>query len=133
MPKKEEWETKKIDEDNKKSWLSRKGELVIDVYKTANNIVIQAPIAGIKKDELDIVAEKEMVSIRGNRGKPKRKDVEEVFTRECFWGEFSREIILPEETDTSRVSAEIKEGILTIRVPRINIEEKKEVELKEDE
>lgn len=113
----------------KKSWLSKEGELIVDVYQTDKSIIIQSPIAGVKKEDLEIVTEKDMVTIKGERNRPKDGDPEEFFTEECFWGPFSREIVLPEETDPSRTKATMKQGILTIKIPRIEREKRREIEL----
>lgn len=133
MKNKEEkdWENKKIEGKKEKSWLSAEGELVVDVYQTKDNIVIQTAIAGIKKDDLEIVTEKDMISIRGTRERKEEEKIEEFFIEECFWGPFSREIVLPEETDPSRIKATMQQGILTIKVPRIEREKRREIELEE--
>lgn len=113
----------------KKSWLSKEGELTVDVYQTEESIIIQAPIAGIKKEDIEIVTEKDMVTIKGERNRPKNGDPKEFFIEESFWGPFSREIVLPEETDPSRIKATMEQGILTIKIPRIEREKRREVEL----
>ena len=130
--KEKEWENKKIEEDSKKSWLSKEGELTVDVYQTDKNIVIQTTIAGVSKDDLEIVTEKDMVTIKGERKRMEEEEIEEFFIEECFWGPFSREIVLPEETDPSRTKATMSKGILTIKVPRIEREKRREIELEEE-
>ncbi len=127
-----DWENKKIDEKSKKSWLSKEGELTVDVYQTDENIVIQTTIAGISKDDLEIVTEKDMVTIKGERERIEKEEIEEFFIEECFWGPFSREIVLPEETDPSRTKATMTKGVLTIKVPRIEREKRREIELEEE-
>ena len=129
---KKEWENKNIDEKSKKGWLSKEGELTVDVYQTDENIVIQTTIAGISKDDLEIVTEKDMITIKGERGRIEEEEIEEFFIDECFWGPFSREIVLPEETDPTRTKATMTKGVLTIKVPRIEREKRREVELEEE-
>jgi HSP20 family protein len=114
-----------------KEWLEPEGQLAIDVYQTDSDIVIQAPIAGVKKENLDISIENDVVTIRGNREKPSEVEEKNYFYQECYWGPFSREIILPDEGDPSRAEAEMKEGILTLRIPRIQREKVKKVEIRE--
>ncbi len=113
----------------KKSWMKKEGELVIDVYETEENIVIQAPIAGVKKEDLEIVTEKDMIVIKGKRERPEGKEIKGFYTNECFFGNFRREIILPEETDPSRIEASMEEGILSVSVPKIEREKKRKVTL----
>ncbi|GAH21149.1 unnamed protein product, partial [marine sediment metagenome] len=54
------------------------------------------------------------------------------FAQECYWGPFSREVILPVEVDPSRVEAAMKEGILTIRIPKILREKKRKISIKSE-
>jgi len=101
----------------------------VDVYSTDKHIVIQAPIGGIKKDDVDITTEKDMVIIKGKRNRPEKEEISCFYTNECFFGDFRREVILPEETDPSRIEADMKEGVLTIKVPKIEREKKRKIEV----
>ncbi len=118
-------------EEKTKEWLEPEGQLAIDVYQTDTDIVIQAPIAGVRKEDLDISIENDVVTIRGNREKPLEAEEKNYFYQECYWGPFSREIILPDEGDPSRAEASMKEGILTLKIPRIEREKKRKVAIKE--
>jgi len=95
------------------------GQLAIDVYQTDREMVIRAAIAGVKPEDLDISVEKDMLIIKGVREKPFEEGERSYSYQECFWGPFSREVVLPEEIDCSRIQASLKEGILTIRIPKI--------------
>ena len=88
--------------------------------------MILSAIAGVKPDSLDITMEKDIIIIRGSREKP-FEESGDFFTQECFWGPFSREIILPAEVDPNRARAEMKEGILTIRIPKMLRERKRKI------
>ena len=135
MTKEEKWETKKIEEKDdakspkEKSWLSKSGQLAVDIYSTENDIVVQAPVAGVKKEDLDIVTEKDIVIIKGKRERPEGDKIKEYFVQECFYGDFQREIILPEETDPSRIDANIEESVLTIKIPKIEREKKRKIDI----
>lgn len=132
--KKRSWETEKIEDEEtpsinkEKSWMKKEGELVVDVYETNDSVVIQAPVAGVKREDLEIVTEKDTVIIKGRRECPEREDVKEFYTQECFFGDFRREVIIPEETDSSRIEASIDNGVLTIRIPKIEKERSKKVD-----
>lgn len=108
----------------------QEGELAVDVYQTDGELVIQSAIAGVKPEELDISIEDDLVLIRGNRKKPAEKSEVNYFHQECYWGPFCRQIILPEEVDPSRAEATMKEGILTIRIPKIERKKKRKIEVK---
>jgi len=105
------------------------GELAIDVYQTDSHIVIQSAIAGVKPDEIDISVENDIVTIRGMRKNPEQNEDKQYFHEECFWGPFSRQVFLPEEIDTQNVQASLKDGILTLRMPRIAGEKTKKIKL----
>ncbi len=107
------------------------GQLTVDVYQTDKEIVIQSAVAGIEPDDLDIIIENDMVAIRGNREKLFEEKKRNYFYQECYWGQFSREIILPEEVDNSRAQATMKKGILTIRIPKIESKKKRKINVKE--
>lgn len=98
---------------------SEQGQLALDVFQTAEEIVVVAPIAGVKTDDFSITITDEVLTIRGQRNLQFQVDPSDYFTQECFWGNFSRSIILPESVDTSRVTASFKNGILTIRIPKV--------------
>lgn len=133
--KKKSWETEKIEDNEEtspevkeKSWMKKEGELVVDVYETYNHVVIQAPVAGVKREDLEIVTEKDTVIIKGRRECPEREDIKEFYNQECFFGDFRREIIIPEETDPSNIEASIDNGILTILIPKTEKKERRKID-----
>ena len=115
--------------EEQEDWLTPEGQLSIDVYQTGDELVIQSAIAGVKANDLDISIEGDMVTIRGKRGKP-TEEGGDYFTQECYWGRFSREIILPTEIDPSRAKATMKDGVLIIRMPKILREKKRTILIK---
>jgi len=108
----------------------QEGQLTVDVYQTDGEIDIQSAIAGIKPEDLDISVENDVVAIRGKREKQVEEKGQNYFYQECYWGRFSREIILPAEVDNSKAKATMKNGILTIKIPKIEGEKKKKIEVK---
>ena len=112
--------------ENEEKWFEPEGQLAIDVYQTDKDLVIQSAIAGVKPENLDITMEKDILIIKGSREKP-YKENGDYFSQECFWGLFSREIILPAEVDPNRVKAEIRNGVLTIRIPKTLREKKRKI------
>ena len=125
--------TKKIitaQEEADREWLSDEGRLAVNVYQTENDLVLQAAIAGVKADDMEVIIEDEMVVIKGDRQNPLQEDGD-YFIEECYWGPFSRKIILPLEVDSGRADASMKDGILTIRLPKIQREKKKKLLVKE--
>jgi len=90
------------------------GQLAIDVYQTDKKIIIKSTIAGAKPEDLKISLHNDLLSIKGHRQIKEKIAAEDYLYRECYWGSFSRSIILPSEVDNKRVEAELESGILTI-------------------
>ena len=94
------------------------GELVVDVYETNADFVVLAAIAGIQIKDLDISLEKDMMVIKGNRCDPHDASDKKYFYQECYWGPFSRKVVLPENIDIDKADAQIDKGILTVKIPK---------------
>lgn len=130
VPKKEEKKKETAQVKEKKNLPSPDGQLVIDVYQTDQELVIRSAIAGIKSEDLEITAESDAILIKGARKNPSEEEKKNYFYQECYWGPFSRKIILPIEAETSKLEATMKDGILTIRIPKIQKEKKKTIVIK---
>jgi len=105
------------------------GQLTIDVYQTPEEIVVESTIAGVEPDNLDIDISSESVTIRGKREREKKISDEDYFYQECYWGKFSRSVILPQEVDPDESTAALKNGVLTIRMPKINRQKSKKLKV----
>ena len=120
-------------EPENKEWSSlvkdeAEGELMIDVFQTEKELVIQSAIAGVKIEDLEISIEREVITIKGRREKD-TKENQDYFIKECFWGPFSREIIAPVEINPGETKASFNNGILTIKIPKIEREKKMKINL----
>ncbi len=120
----------KKEESEESSWFEPEGELAVDVYQTNGEIVIQSTIAGVSADELDIAIENDIVTISGERRNPNEEEDKSYFYQECYWGPFSRQIILPEEIDTSRIEASMKDGVFTLRLPKLERQKVKRIKVR---
>ncbi len=96
------------------------GQLPVDVHQTAGDIVIRAFVAGVRPDELSISISRDIVEISGSRMEREQIVGQDYFTRELFWGSFSRTIMLPQEVDVESSSASAKDGLLTIILPKLD-------------
>lgn len=106
------------------------GELTIDVCQTESDLVIQSAVAGVKPEDLDISIERDILTIKGVRDKTSQESGDYLI-QECYWGPFSRRVIFPVEVDTDKTQAQMKEGILTIRIPIIHREKKRKIVIQE--
>lgn len=104
------------------------GELAVDVYQTADAIIIKALLAGVHPNSIDISLTREMITVSGSREDEREVEENDYFQRELYWGSFSRTIMLPEEVDVDMAEASEKHGILVVRLPKIN--KKRQTKLK---
>lgn len=109
------------------------GQLSIDVYQTPADIVIKSTIAGVKPENLDIAITNDMVTIRGRREADEELGKDDYFYQECYWGPFSRSIILPIDVQTDKSLATLKNGVLTIKLPKSEKIKTKKIEIKHHE
>ncbi len=96
------------------------GELAVDVFEKPNEIIVQAMVAGVKPEDLDVNVTREMVTIKGKRESLREIASDNYFQKELYWGSFSRTILLPVEVEAEEADANEKNGLLTIRIPKID-------------
>ncbi len=117
-------------EENLLSADNSEGQLTIDVYQTDNDIVIKSTIAGVKPEDLDVSINNDMVSIRGERKNEEQVHEENYYYQECYWGNFSRSVILPVDVLAEKAEASMKNGILTIRLPKADNTKTKKIQVR---
>lgn len=117
-----------------KNWLAEnyEGQLSVDVFSTPDEIIIKSTIAGVKPEDIDISINNDMLTIRGERTRETEEKVEDYYYQECYWGGFSRSIILPVEVDADNVSAALKNGVLTVRLPKARKAKSIAIKVKEE-
>lgn len=108
------------------------GQLTVDVYQDKDSIVVQSTVAGVDPDNLEINITNESVTIRGKRERQQVIEDRDYFYQECFWGSFSRSIILPHEVNPDDASASLKNGVLSIRMPKLTKQRAKKLKVKFD-
>jgi len=115
------------------SWMEEENdeaELAVDVYQTPTDIVLQTMVAGVKNEDLDITIGRDMVTIKGKREEEQSIDDDNYFTKELYWGKFSRTILLPQEVEPEQVEAVEKHGLLTVKIRKVDKEKKNVVKVK---
>jgi HSP20 family protein len=109
----------KAKEGKSEDWLTEyEGQLTVDVYQTQADIMVKAPIAGVRPEDVDISITDDVLNIKGERKEETKVARENYYTQECYWGAFSRSIILPVPVITEKAQATFKNGVLTITVPK---------------
>ena len=105
------------------------GQLAVDVYETADKLVVKARTAGISKADLDVSISDNILTISGILSGGEDEQTTRWHIQECYWGEFSRSIALPVPVreDESSVKAELKDGVLTISFEKEKTEARKRI------
>ena len=101
--------------------VSPEGQLAIDVVQTLDEVIVIAPMAGCRSENLELHLHNDVLTIRGERKPPIEKEVD-YFYKECYWGKFSRTIVLPVEVKVEMARAEFKNGVLTVALPKTKID-----------
>ncbi|MBX4211818.1 MAG: Hsp20/alpha crystallin family protein [Candidatus Yanofskybacteria bacterium] len=107
------------------------GQLAVDVFQDDEHVIIQATIAGVGRENIDIDIANDMVTIKGVRKSEQSVRESNYYHQELYWGPFSRSIILPVEVDASTAKAAIKNGVLTIKLPRTDVERTRKIKISE--
>jgi|TARA_Y100001960_G_scaffold288989_1_gene328495 HSP20 family protein len=96
------------------------GQLSLDILETEHEIILLAPIAGVDLDQIDISYSQGVLVIKGNRQKP------DIFTgnvemrnSECFWGDFVRNVLLPDNLDFDNIQASMENNLLIITIQKL--------------
>ncbi len=120
----QEWETSDVAQND------AEGQLTIDVYQTEGDIVIKSTIAGVKPEDLDVAINNDMVTIKGERKQEEEVEGENYYYQECYWGSFSRSVVLPVDVVVEKAEASLKNGILTIRLPKAQTNKTKKIQVR---
>jgi len=109
-----------IEVELEETGIETEGQLAIDMYQTPSEIVVKTMIAGVKQEDLDVSITRDMVIVKGKREESNDTAGNDYFHKELYWGSFSRTIILPQEIDVDESEAINKNGLLIIKMPKID-------------
>ena len=93
------------------------GQLSLDVFRDGDVLCIRSTVSGVKPEDLDISLHGDLLTIRGKRESDNDVADDQWFYRECYWGAFSRSIVLPYEVASDLAEANLNNGVLEIRIP----------------
>lgn len=100
-------------------------QVALDIIELEDSIVIVAPLAWVTIDEVDISISKNILTISGNRERPEfYSDNQKILVEECFFGPFSRSIIMPENLAFNRIKATMENNLLIVDVPKLQFSSK---------
>jgi HSP20 family protein len=105
------------------------GQLAVDVYETKEKLVVKGRVAGVNKSDLDVSISDNTLTIRGTLSAGNEEGVENYFLQECYWGEFSRSLVLPVPVKEDEIEAMLKDGVLTISFSKLKQDTVKKIEV----
>ena len=105
------------------------GQLAVDVYETKEKLLVKGRVAGVNKGDLDVSISDNTLTIRGTLSAGNEDGVENYFLQECYWGEFSRSLVLPVPVKEDEIEAVLKDGVLTISFSKLKQDTVKKIEI----
>jgi HSP20 family protein len=105
------------------------GQLAVDVYETKERLVVKGRVAGVNKGDLDVSISDNTLTVRGTLSAGNEEGVENYFLQECYWGEFSRSLVLPVPVKEDEIEAVLKDGVLTISFSKLKQDTVKKIEV----
>lgn len=105
------------------------GQLAVDVYETKEKLFVKGRVAGVNKTDLDVSISDNTLTVRGTLSSGVEDDVENYFLQECYWGEFSRSIVLPVPVKEDEIEAVLKDGVLTISFAKVKQDTVKKIQV----
>ncbi|MBC7503943.1 Hsp20/alpha crystallin family protein [Candidatus Gracilibacteria bacterium] len=98
------------------------GQIAVDILDTPSSIIIVAPIAGVDPADIDIGLSRNILTVSGNRKEsPIYLDSRRMLVEECFYGAFSRSIILPENLGFDEIKATVEHNVIMITIPKLTL------------
>jgi len=97
------------------------GQIALDILETHEELFIIAPIAGVELQDIEVSLNKTVLTIKGRREEPEIYTAPHAIVRnkECFWGDFVRNVILPENLDFDTIKAQMDNNLLTISIEKL--------------
>jgi|SRR5215213_9297717 len=110
-------------------WEDVPGQLALDVYETAEHLVVKARTAGVNKQDLDVSISDGMLTVSGTLSSGDDSEVTQWHMQDCYWGDFSRTISLPVQVKEDEVEAILKDGVLTVRFVKVKQEQARKIQV----
>lgn len=102
----------------------------VDIFDKAGEVVIHAELPGMKKEDIDVRVENNVLTIRGKKEQRDEVTEEGYFRSERHYGAFSRSFSLPTTVEPSKIAAQYKDGVLTLSIPKAEEAKPRQIEVK---
>lgn len=90
----------------------------VDMYETADEVVLKTPLPGLKPEQLDIKVTGNILTIKSETNGEQEIKQENYLRRECHYGAFARSLTLPAGLEIDKTEASLESGILTLTIPK---------------
>jgi HSP20 family protein len=101
----------------------------VDIHEEAGRFVVRADLPGVKPADINITAEKGVLTLRGERNFEQKEDDGHYSRIERVRGKFTRSFTLPENVATAEIKAQFKDGVLELTIPKIAKPEPRRIEV----
>lgn len=103
---------------------------LVDITEDEKEYVVKAELPGLKKEEVKVSVEENVMTISGERKVEKEEKTKKYHRVERAYGKFERSFTLPEQADGTKITADFKEGVLQVHLPKTEKPASKAVEVK---
>ena len=90
----------------------------VDIFEEADQIVMKAELPGVEKDKIAVDVNGRVLTVKGERSSDNEVKEDNFYRRERSYGRFERSFTLPDETDSEKIRADYKDGVLTLNIPK---------------
>jgi HSP20 family protein len=101
-----------------------------DISETEKEYLVRAELPAVKKEDVKVTVDGGMITIAGERKQQKEEKTEKFHRVESVYGSFSRSFSLPDHVDTKSIKCESQDGVLTVHIPKTEIEKTRPIEIK---
>jgi HSP20 family protein len=102
----------------------------MDIYQDKDNVIVEAPLAGIDPEKVDISIENDVLTISGSTEEKREVKREDYYRKEVREGSFCRSVILPMPVKADRAEASSEKGMLKIIIPKAEEAKRKKISVK---
>jgi HSP20 family protein len=102
----------------------------LDLYEDNDNLVVRAELPGMKKEDIELSLQDNVITVSGERKNEKKYDGGQTSREERFFGRFTRSITLPKQVDSGKVRASYKDGVLTVTLPKAEEAKPRQIQIK---
>jgi HSP20 family protein len=102
----------------------------VDIYDEGTEMVLKAELPGMKKEDIHIEVQNNVLTLRGEKKREEKVEKEGFFRSERLYGSFSRSFTLPTTVDAEKIEASYVNGILTVKLPKVEAAKPKQIAVK---